>query len=204
MTFRSAAAEVKRTRTRVPVPSPKRWTSPLASTISSDPTRIIRSRKPCRNLFIARRSRSQELRSSKRPASIRAMVAEVNPESSASSTGCSFAFRRLGFTRLALGRGCFALGLRHGQILAAGLALGLVLAAGDVDVDVCLDLGMERDRHGVEADCLDRAVQRHLAAADGEAAGLHHLGEIAGGHRAVELAGLASLADDDEGLAVDL
>ena len=42
------------------------------------------------------------------------------------------------------------------------------------------------------------------AAADGEAAGRHRVGEVAGRHRAVELAGLAGLADDDEGLAVEL
>src|SRR5262249_37580085 len=128
----------------------------------------------------------------------------VNPESSVGSRSCGFTLGGFGFARLGLGRGFLAFGLRQGQILAAGLARGLVLAAGGIYRDVGLDLRMERDRPGVGADRLDGAVQDHLGGAEGEAAGLHPFGETGGGHRAVELSGLAGLADDDEGLSVDL
>ena len=66
------------------------------------------------------------------------------------------------------------------------------------------DLRVEGDGDGVEADRLDRLVEDDLVALHLEAAGGHRVGEVAGRDRAVELAGLAGLADDDEGLAVEL
>ena len=46
------------------------------------------------------------------------------------------------------------------------------------------------------------AVEPHLAALDGEAAGAGDVGNVARRHRAVELAGLAGLAQHHEGLAL--
>ena len=63
---------------------------------------------------------------------------------------------------------------------------------------------MQRDRNIGEADGLDRLVELDLVAADGEALGGQQFGDVAGRHRAVELAGLAGRAHDDEALAVEL
>ena len=43
--------------------------------------------------------------------------------------------------------------------------------------------GVERDGYAMQADRLDLAVQRDLAAADREAAGFHRLCQVAGGHQ---------------------
>lgn len=56
----------------------------------------------------------------------------------------------------------------------------------------------------VQADRLDRVVEVNLVAADVEAFGSERLDDVAGSNRTVELAGFASGADDDEGLAVEL
>src|SRR5215212_2302829 len=88
--------------------------------------------------------------------------------------------------------------------LTARLTLGFLGAAGDVDGHPNLDLRMEGDRHVVQADGLDRLVDGDLVAIDREAVLRHDLGEVAGGDRAVEHAGLAGLAQDDEALAVQL
>src|SRR5919112_3004875 len=87
---------------------------------------------------------------------------------------------------------------------AAGLTLGFLGAAGDVDRHLNLDLRVEGDRHGVQAEGLNRGVEDDLVAVDREAALGHHLGEVAGRDRAVEHAGLAGLAQHDEALAVQL
>src|SRR5215207_7092259 len=87
---------------------------------------------------------------------------------------------------------------------AASLTLGFLGAAGDVDGHPNLDLRMEGDRHIVQADGLDRLVESDLVAVNREAVLGHDLGEVAGGDRAVEHAGLAGLAQDDEALAVQL
>src|SRR3712207_9355068 len=63
---------------------------------------------------------------------------------------------------------------------------------------------MEDDRHRVEADGLDRLVDGDLVAINREAVLGHDLGEVTGGDRTVEHAGLAGLAQDDEALAVQL
>src|SRR3954451_22810960 len=81
--------------------------------------------------------------------------------------------------------------LASGDGLAARLALGLLGAAGNVDRHLHLDLRVEAHRDGVQAERLYRRVERHLLAVQGEAAGRHGPGEVAGRDRAVEHAGLA-------------
>ena len=63
---------------------------------------------------------------------------------------------------------------------------------------------MQSDAGGVDAERFDRLVEHDLAAVDAEAAGGDHLGQIARGDRAVQLAGVAGLADGEEGLALEL
>ncbi len=63
---------------------------------------------------------------------------------------------------------------------------------------------MELDAHLVQAERLDRPVEHHLPPLYGEAAFGHRRGDVAGGDRAVELTGVASLADHDEALAAEL
>ena len=65
-------------------------------------------------------------------------------------------------------------------------------------------LGVERDADRLQAQRLDGPVEHDLAPVDGEAARGHELGDVARGHGAVELAGVAGLADGEEGLAVEL
>src|ERR1051325_9137049 len=84
------------------------------------------------------------------------------------------------------------------------LSRPLVGAARHVDGDRDLDLGMQRDRHLVQADALDRRIERDLAARDArEAALVEEGGDVAARHRAVELAGLRGLAQHHEALAVE-
>ena len=64
--------------------------------------------------------------------------------------------------------------------------------------------GCRAMRVGVQAQRLDGLVEHDLAAVDGEAARGHQLGDVARGHRAVELAGIAGLADGEEALAGEL
>ena len=90
------------------------------------------------------------------------------------------------------------------DVFAAGLLVGFVLRAGDVDRHRDDDLGMQRDSRRVQAQRLDRLVQDHLAAVDGEAALGDDVGKIARRDRAVELAGVAGRADGNEGLAFEL
>ena len=63
---------------------------------------------------------------------------------------------------------------------------------------------MQRQRHLVLADRLDRRVEFDRGAGDGVTFGRNQGSDIAGRDRAEQLAGFARLADDDEGLAVDL
>ena len=71
--------------------------------------------------------------------------------------------------------------------------------------DTCtITSGCSATRVGVQAQRLDRPVEHDLAAVDGEAARRDELGDVARRHRAVELAGVAGLADGEEGLAVEL
>jgi hypothetical protein len=100
--------------------------------------------------------------------------------------------------------GLFGVGLFGQHVLATGLALGLVLAAGDVDGDVHLDLGMQGHGDGEQADRLDRGGDVHLLAVDGETAIGDRGGDVARRDRAVKLAAVACLADQDKGLAVQL
>ena len=90
------------------------------------------------------------------------------------------------------------------HVLALGLALGLVHRAGDVDLDRGADLGVQADRHFVDAQALDRRVQDDLRALDLAAFGLDGLGDVATGDRTVQVTGFTGLTDHDVGLAVDL
>ncbi len=56
----------------------------------------------------------------------------------------------------------------------------------------------------MQSEGLDRPLENHLAAVDGEAARRHCVGDVARRHRPVELAGVAGRTDGDEGLAVEL
>src|SRR5688572_19084880 len=62
---------------------------------------------------------------------------------------------------------------------------------------------MEAQVDDVHANRLDRVGEIDLRTGDGEAVGAQRLGDVARGHRAVELAGLAGLPDDDDRLAVE-
>src|SRR6516164_6337381 len=57
----------------------------------------------------------------------------------------------------------------NGDVLAASEPLGLVGVARDGDADRHFDLGMQRNRHLVQADRLDRRVERDLGAIDRKA-----------------------------------
>ena len=78
----------------------------------------------------------------------------------------TFAFRLGGgaFLEHFFGRdlGFFLFGALGQHVLAARLALGFVLAAGDIDGDVHPHFGMQHHRNGEEADGLDRLADLHL------------------------------------------
>ena len=217
MTFRSALAAVEADRgPACRVPSPKRWTLPagvddLERSLADRPLRGSRE-ETCslRAAAHAVNASGSRLAPARRT---RMLATRLRRRLNRCRAGASTGFRRPARPRPRLrpeprparrprSRSRF-LG-RCRQVLARGLARGLVLAARDVDGDLRLDLRVEGDGDGVEADRLDRLVEGDLAARDREAAGVDRLGEVAGRDRAVELPGLAGLADDDEGLAVEL
>src|SRR5581483_9091040 len=88
--------------------------------------------------------------------------------------------------------------------LASRLTLGLVGRTGDIDGHVRHHLGMEGDADLVQPQRLDRTIEHHLTALDREPALGEGRGDVAGRDRAVELARVARLADDNEALAVEL
>src|SRR5690606_1451626 len=94
-------------------------------------------------------------------------------------------------------------GVGRGQALALRLPLGVIGRAGTVDFDGDLDFGVQVQHDLVQADRLDRRVELDLVATDVEAFGDQRLEDVTGSDRTVELAGFASGADDDEGLAVE-
>ena len=69
------------------------------------------------------------------------------------------------FLDVELGRG-FGFGLELLDGLAGGLQLGLVAAAGDVDVIVAVTSGWRVTLIGWRPKLLDRMVQNHLAAVE--------------------------------------
>src|SRR4029079_13172163 len=87
---------------------------------------------------------------------------------------------------------------------AACLACSLIGRAGDIDSHARLDLGMEPDANVVQAKRLDRPVEHDLAAFDGESTLGDRGRDVARGARAIELAGIAGLADDDEAFPLQL
>ncbi len=95
-------------------------------------------------------------------------------------------------------------GAADGDILAARDAVGFILVTRDIDRDRHLDLRMQRDRHLVSADHLDRSVQVDLIAGHLDAGFRDHHCDIARRDRAEKLAGFRRLAQHHEGLAVDL
>ena len=118
-------------------------------------------------------------------------------------------------TRLAGAAGDHVLGLFQGRfavlvigrldhVLALRLTLGFVGRTGDVDLDRGADLGVQANRHFVDAQALDRRVQDDLRALDLAAFGLDGLGDVATGDRTVQVTGFTGLTDHDVGLAVDL
>ena len=94
--------------------------------------------------------------------------------------------------------------LDHGDVLAARLALGLVVGAGDVQHDIDDDLGMQSHTRLMQPKRLDGTLEDDLAAVDGEAAGGDGFGDVARRHRAIKLAGVAGRADGDEDFAFQL
>src|SRR5262245_48842148 len=96
------------------------------------------------------------------------------------------------------------LGLGAAYVLAAGLLRRFIGRTRHIDSDMWLDLGVKLDAELVQPKRLDRPVQHHLAPLDGEAAFGDGFGDVAGRNRAVELAGVAGLADNDEALSVEL
>ncbi len=79
-----------------------------------------------------------------------------------------------------------------------------VFRLGDVGGDRDDHFRMQGDADLVQAERLDRLVEDHLAAIDGEAGGGHAVRDVAVGDRAEQHAGLARLADDDDLGAVHL
>lgn len=65
------------------------------------------------------------------------------------------------------------------HVLALGLTLGFIHRTGDVDLDRCADLGVQANRHFVDAQGLDRRVQDNLRTLDLAAFGLDGLGDVA-------------------------
>jgi hypothetical protein len=62
---------------------------------------------------------------------------------------------------------------------------------------------VEDDTHFVHADRLDRAIKDNLALGDLGTVSLKGIDDVAGADRTVKLAGVRSLADELNGLAVD-
>ena len=115
------------------------------------------------------------------------------------------AFLEEGF-RIGGGLRLFFLGgsAADGDVLATRDARGFVFVARDIDRDHDFDLGMQRDRHLVAADHLDRGMEVDLVAGHLDAGVGDHRGNVARRDRAEKLAGLGRLTDDHEGLAVEL
>ena len=67
------------------------------------------------------------------------------------------------------------------HVFALGLTLGLIHRTGDVDLDRGADLGVQANRHFVDAQALDRRVQDDLRALDLAAFSLDGFGDVAAG-----------------------
>jgi hypothetical protein len=94
--------------------------------------------------------------------------------------------------------------LTRRDVFAAVDALGLIGAARHGDADGDFNLGMDGDVDLVLADGLDRGIEQHLAAADGDAIGLEGRDDVADADRSEQLAGFGSLTQHDHVAAVDL
>ena len=79
--------------------------------------------------------------------------------------------------------GFFGLGRFDEHVFAARLPFGLVLGARHIDGDVYTDFRMQHDADLMQADALDRLIERHLGAVDAEATGA--------GETAITIAGSA-------------
>ena len=103
-------------------------------------------------------------------------MVKADQASAGSSSASPSGFRGGAFLEYFFGRdfGFFLFGALGQNILAARLALGFVLAAGDIDGDVHPHFGMQHHRNGEEADGLDRLADLNLIAVDLEAARLDH------------------------------
>ena len=91
-----------------------------------------------------------------------------------------------------------------GVILAAGNACGFLFIARDDDGNGAFDFGVQRDRHFVLTDRLDRCIERDLTAIDPEAGIADEGNEIARRYRTEQLTRLRSLPQHGEALAVEL
>jgi hypothetical protein len=92
---------------------------------------------------------------------------------------------------------------RPGGALAAGLALGLLRAARDVNRDRDGHFRMQRNAGCGNAQGLDRVLEHHLAPVDRQAGGGGGVGDVARRNRAVQAARLTRLADDHDGQPAD-
>src|SRR5260370_38720990 len=86
--------------------------------------------------------------------------------------------------------------LAHGEILAPRLTFALFGRAGDVDGDLRLDFGMRMDGHHVQAERLDRMLDRDVAALNGVPGGGQRLGGVAPRDGTAEPSARSRLTDD--------
>ena len=82
------------------------------------------------------------------------------------------------------------------DVLAALDTLGFISAARDRHGDAGLDFGMDRNRHLLLADRLDRRIQPNLRPVDDDAVGCECVDDVAHRDRAEQLTGFGRLADD--------
>ncbi len=94
--------------------------------------------------------------------------------------------------------------LAHAEVFALRLAFGLLGRAGDVDGDLQLDLRMQVNWHRVQAEGLDRVLDRDVAALHPVSGGGQRFGDVARRHRTIELPRLAGLTNDDDPHPVEL
>lgn len=86
--------------------------------------------------------------------------------------------------------------------LAAQLGFVLVHAANDADLDIGTDVRMQRDRHRLGAELLDRIAKLDLAAADLDTELADRDGDVTRGDRAIKLTIVGGLANQGDRAAL--